>query len=79
LPPDELLKQLENELVHQDMLDYSEHLVARVKCFLEDGFSIICEVYNQFKDFPPLEEAAEALAANGETYAFEYFNTKESS
>lgn len=63
----------EKFLVHQDIVEYSEGLVKRVRHLLDQGFGLLCDTYKEFRDFDPHPKVLKSLQKKSKSYAFRYF------
>jgi len=68
-----LPQQLEDTLVHQDIVTYSAGLLAEVKFLIASASEVLNEAYEQFKDLPLPQSALDQLKGNFEKYDFENF------
>jgi len=64
----------ERELMHCDLIEYSQRLTQKVIELLEVGLSVICESYKLVKDFPANESVADEIMRQSKHYDFIKFN-----
>jgi len=60
-------------LNHNDICSYSRGLYAKVVEFLDAGFEIMIQIYNETSNFEPNSEILQSLARNSEEYEFLHF------
>lgn len=63
----------EGNLVHQDIVEYSQGLLIRLKQFLNSGFEVMCEAYRIFKDFDVNPDVVKCIMRHSKLYEFRYF------
>ncbi len=60
--------------IQQDLIEYSEALVTRIKNMIGEGLEEIRQAYVQFQSFPPDQNALASLKTEqGKRFAFKYF------
>jgi hypothetical protein len=74
--PNSLQRFLEEQYIHQDIVEYSHDLVHRVQGLLDRGFQILREVYIQLKDSPLNNAALDSLKKCEQSYKFRGFSAK---
>lgn len=68
-----LKDEAEKELLHCDIVEYSQGLIKSILTTLEAGLSVMCDAYVASKDLSPREIVATAILKQSESYQFEYF------
>lgn len=63
---------LEN-LVHQDIVEYSQGLVDRVRRALNAGFQVLCEAHRTFSDYEVNRDILSSIKKYSRTYQFRAF------
>lgn len=63
---------LEN-LVHQDMVEYSRGLVDRVRHVLNGGFDVLCEAHSAFADYEVNRDILSSIKKHTRAYEFRAF------
>jgi hypothetical protein len=60
-------------LIHQDMIEYSQGLLVKIKHVLDGGFEVLCEAYRTFKNFDVNLKILESIKKQAKSYEFRYF------
>jgi len=63
----------EDNLVHQDMVEYSQGLLIQLKQVLDNGFEVLCEAYQAFKEFDVNPGIVGSIKKQSKAYEFRYF------
>ena len=72
-PAVDLPTLLTAELIHQDLVEYSERLTARVRELVGDGFGVLLESYKLFRDLDPASGVIDGLNRQRIDCRFRYF------
>jgi len=64
---------IKENFVHQDIVSYSEDLLARVYRLIDRGFQLMCATYSDFKEFDLNESALRSLTDKFQRYSFRSF------
>lgn len=73
-PPDAIETYARENYVHQDVLSYSEGLLARISRVVERGFEVLCATYADFRDFELNATALRSLKRKRQQYSFRCFS-----
>ncbi|MEW6360328.1 MAG: hypothetical protein AB1696_28600 [Planctomycetota bacterium] len=60
--------------IHQDLVEYSRSLLARVTRLINRGFEVLCTAYDDFSGFQLNERALRSLNEKKEQYGFRAFS-----
>ncbi|MEP6957918.1 MAG: hypothetical protein ABI980_04245 [Nitrospirota bacterium] len=63
----------EESLIHQDMIEYSQGLLVKIKHVLNGGFEVLCEAYLTFKNFDVNPDIPKSIKKHSKSYEFRYF------
>jgi len=72
--PKAIENYVKENYVHQDIVSYSEGLLARVERLIERGFQLMCTTYSDFKEFDLNESALQSLKEKTQRYSFRSFS-----
>jgi len=62
-------------LMHQDLEEYSEGAIRKVREVLGVGFQVLHEAYVQLKSISPSQQVLEDLESSKQSFEFEYFHS----
>lgn len=71
--PARLSQMLHDNLIHQDLVTYSQGALIKVQMVVSAALIVLDESYERFKDFPEEQVALLQLRKNSEKYDFESF------
>lgn len=60
-------------LVHQDIVEYSQHLVGRTRQMLNSGFEVLCDAHTAFADYDVNDEVLRSIRKHSRAYDFRAF------
>ena len=66
---------LQNTLVHQDIVQYSEALLRRIMKVLDGGFGVLLDIHRAMKNSELNQKALEAIESNTRQYEFRAFES----
>lgn len=72
--PIDFAKFVEAEYVHQDLVEYAERLITRVRNAISNLFTVLLESYRLFSDFDPDAKAIETLKEQHRSWRFRRFD-----
>lgn len=72
--PKAMENYVKENYVHQDIVSYSEGLLARIERLIDRGFELMCATYTDFKDFNLNESALRSLKEKMQRYSFRSFS-----
>lgn len=62
-----------SQLIHCDLVEYSQGITQAVRGLLDAGMGVICEVYDSLKTSAPNQPAADALMKQRQEFEFQHF------
>lgn len=74
-PPPESMEVFFQFLLKQDICDYVDGLVDRVRALIDAGIGILCNCYTQCKNYEYNNQLYHALMKEKKSFAFEYFES----
>ena len=72
--PSQFPQLLRDSLIHQDIVTYSQGLLAKAQSVITEASTVLDEAYEQFKNLPFNRAALAELEGNSESYDFENFS-----
>lgn len=66
-------KYVEENHIHQDIVEYSEALLAKIYRLLDQSFVVLCRSYREFRDFELNESALKSLKNKKAKFDFKHF------
>lgn len=66
-------KLLKEKFIHIDLIEYSEGILRKIICVLQEGLSVLCDTYQQLRDLPLNRAALDSLNENSKYYNFTEF------
>ena len=68
-------KYAKENLIHQDVVEYSERLLDKVYILIDRCFTVLCTTYKEFRDFDLNESALKSLQDKITQYSFKHFGS----
>jgi len=63
------------KLIHQDIVEYSQHLVGRIRQMLNGGFEILCDAHKTFSGYDVSNGIVRSIRKHSKAYGFRAFKT----